>query len=112
MSNGNAKYPRVCEECGSDTWRARAFERISERNRHLESEMQKMARENGHLLWRLRDAEAMASVTHARLQRKIQRQARAIVKLTGRIRDLGQKAYAGAGHDTAPGAEYDAAGPE
>jgi hypothetical protein len=45
----------------------------------------------------------------ARLQRKIQRQARVIVRLEARLRALGARPYADAPlGETAPAAEYDA----
>jgi hypothetical protein len=67
-----------------------------------------LARSNGLLTYRLKEAEAENARAQSQMQRKIVRQARVIRRLEGRLK--GQAPYEGAGPgETAPGAEYDAA---
>lgn len=101
---------RVCTECGADSWQSRAFERLNRRNVELQTDVERLARENGLLRWRVEDAKAQGVSELGSLQRKVRRQARVIVRLEKRLRAAGQRPYEGAElNETAPGAAHDAA---
>lgn len=86
---------RVCEHCGSDTYRSDNFDRVITRSHRLESENRKLAAANG-----IHAAHArMRGLEHddriAGFQRKVQQQARVIRRLEKKIRDLGSAPHEG-----------------
>lgn len=102
--------PRVCPECGADRWKmkdaSRTFERLSAKTRDVE----KLARENGLLRYKLEIAEAEYRDHQSHQSRKIVRQARVIKRLEERLRAAGVRPYEGAGlGEVSTGAEFDAA---
>ncbi len=100
--------PRVCEECGADRWFARDASRTRENLDTKIRDVEDLARSNGLLTYRLKEAEAKNARSQSQMQRKIIKQARVIRRLEVRLK--GQAPYKGAKPgETAPGAEYDAA---
>lgn len=101
---------RVCPECGSDRWKVQAFDRLSRRAEQLGRDVERLARENGLLIYQLRAAKDEVAVLQSSLQRKIVRQARAIVRLERKLRARGERPHEGAQPgDAVGGHEYDAA---
>jgi hypothetical protein len=100
---------RQCPECGCDRWVARDAGRARDRAERTMEEAEKMAARAGvdYLRQKLARAEDRDHVS--RLQRKIQRQARVIVRLEARLRALNAKPYTDSPvGENAPAAEKDA----
>lgn len=94
---------RVCPECGTDRYLAERHDRLLQRREYLQRSVERLARENGLLSFRLKDAHAWAEEQRAGLQRKVTRQARVIRRLEKRISALGEKPHEGVAlHETAP----------
>lgn len=81
------------------------------RLRRERENVEKLARDNGLLRFRLETQKADAQEHQSSQARKIIRQARVIKRLEERLRAAGQRPYEGAKiEETSTGAEYDAAG--
>ena len=91
MSEGE----RVCPRCGTDRWVAERFDRLRARKAHLERQIDRLARDNGLLSYRLQDAEAWAAEQRSALQRKVTRQARVIRRLERRLLERGEQPHEG-----------------
>lgn len=92
---------RVCPNCGTDRYQAERADRLRARKEHLEREVERLARENGLLIFRLRDAEHWAGERVAALQRKLTRQARVIRRLENRLLKRGEQPHEGVTPDQA-----------
>ncbi len=100
---------RQCSECGCDRWVARDAERARDRAQRAMEEAERMAAKAGVDSLRQKLAHEEDRDRVSRLQRKIQRQARVIVRLEARLRALNTRPYADSPlGESAPAAEYDA----
>ena len=105
--------PRQCPECGADRWKMREAHRAYDRAQQLDRDVQKLAAKNGVLTYQIRAQEEAHKDRMSRALRKIQRQARVIVRLEARLRALKAQPYADAPlGESAPAAEYDAEHPD
>lgn len=86
---------RVCECCGSDTYKAEHFDDVRDRANREARAADRVASENGVLRLRLRMAEETHIEAQAGLQRKIARQARVIRRLEERLRERGDAPHPG-----------------
>lgn len=104
---------RQCPECGCDRWKHREAERSTDRRYQLERDAEKLAARNGVLSFQNASQEVSHREHMSRALRKIQRQARVIVRLEKRLRDLKVKPYEESPlGESAPAAEYDVEHPQ
>lgn len=104
--------PRVCEHCGSDTYKAENFDRVRDSLTKYRERCENLARRNGLLQVRLEISGADAVEERAGLQRKVNRQARVIRRLEDRLRKLGRKPHEGVSPgETSPVMQADEAAP-
>ena len=99
----------TCPECGADRWIASHVERDRDETRRLSQAAIRMAKEAGVKELKSQLLVAANEDHVKRLQRKIMRQARQIVRLEAKLRDAGVKPYAGeTASEINPFAEWDA----
>lgn len=95
---------RVCEHCGSDTYKAADYDRQSQSNQRLRTAAERLAAENGVLRHQMALLEMDWRDRLARFQRKIQRQRAHIRRLANRL-PVQERPYAGVTADETPGPE-------
>lgn len=79
---------RVCPECGSDTYKSSNYDKQADRARQMNAAFEREAQKAGLASARLSVLSLEHKDCHSRMQRKINRQAKAIRRLEEKLREL------------------------